>query len=52
MGLIKKTGAYFSTLKTIAEYIHNEKVQKKIEEMGINYSQGYYIGEPKETLTF
>lgn len=39
-----------SDIKTIAEYIHNEKVQNKIVEMGIDYSQGYYIGEPKENL--
>ncbi|MEA3330576.1 MAG: EAL domain-containing protein [Campylobacterota bacterium] len=39
-----------SGIKTIAEYTHNEKVQNRIAEMGIDYSQGYYIGEPKENL--
>jgi diguanylate cyclase (GGDEF)-like protein len=41
VGVCQKSG-----ITTIAEYIHNEKVQKKIEAMGIDYSQGYYIGEP------
>ncbi len=36
-----------SDIKIIAEYIHNEDVLKKIEEMGIDYSQGYFIGEPR-----
>jgi len=34
----------------IAEYVHNERVLAKIEELGIQYSQGYYIGEPKESI--
>lgn len=32
--------------KTIAEYVHNEAVLKKVKEMKIDYSQGYYTGEP------
>jgi diguanylate cyclase (GGDEF)-like protein len=35
-----------SNIKIIAEFIHSEGVQAKIEELGIEYSQGYYIGEP------
>jgi len=45
VGLCKKRG-----IKIIAEYIHNEAVLKKIEEYGIEYCQGYYIGEPKEEI--
>jgi len=37
-------------IKVIAEYIHNEKVLKKIEELGIEYGQGYFIGEPLEKI--
>jgi len=37
-------------IKTIAEYIHSEGVQKKIEELGINYSQGFIHGEPSRTI--
>jgi len=37
-------------IKIIAEYIHNESVLQKIKVMGIDYAQGYYIGEPKESI--
>lgn len=37
-----------SNIKVIAEFVHNKEVQAKIEELGIEYSQGYYIGEPQE----
>ncbi len=33
-------------IKTIAEFVHNSAVQNVVEEIGIDYSQGYYIGEP------
>jgi len=32
--------------ETIAEFIHNEKVQKIVKELGANYSQGFYLGVP------
>lgn len=34
-------------IQTIGEFVHNEAVQKIVKEMGIDYSQGYYLGEPK-----
>ncbi len=37
-------------IKIIAEYIHNGAVQAKVEELGIDYSQGYYFGKPCKTL--
>ena len=43
--LCKKRG-----IKVIAEYIHNEAVLQKVEAMGIDYSQGYFIGEPREII--
>lgn len=33
-------------VETIAEFVENEKIFKKINSMGIDYSQGYYIGKP------
>jgi len=39
-----------SGIKIIAEYIHNAEVQAKVEELGIDYSQGYYLGAPSEEL--
>ena len=32
--------------KTIAEFVENEKILKIIRELGINYAQGYYLGQP------
>jgi len=45
VSLCKKRG-----IKVIAEFIHSKAVLEKIESMGIEYSQGYYIGEPKEDI--
>ncbi|MDO9266161.1 MAG: EAL domain-containing protein [Sulfurimonas sp.] len=39
-----------SNIKTIAEFVHNVEVQAKVEELGVDYSQGYYFGEPMENL--
>lgn len=36
--------------KVIAEFVHNEAVQQKVEELEIEYSQGYYFSEPKDRL--
>ncbi len=35
-------------LKTIAEYVENEKIFNIVKELGADYSQGYYFSEPKE----
>jgi len=37
-------------IPTIAEFVHSASVQKVVEELGIDYSQGYYFSEPKATL--
>ena len=34
-------------IKTIAEFVVNEEILETIKELGIDYSQGYYLGEPK-----
>ncbi|MBA1437730.1 MAG: EAL domain-containing protein [Epsilonproteobacteria bacterium] len=39
-----------SGVKVIAEYIHSEAVLHRIEQMGIEYAQGYCIGAPKDHL--
>jgi PAS domain S-box-containing protein/diguanylate cyclase (GGDEF)-like protein len=36
-------------MKTIAEFVSDENLYKIVKEMGIDYSQGYYFGEPKAT---
>jgi len=35
-----------ANIPCIAEYVHNESVQKVVEELEIEYSQGYYFSEP------
>ncbi|RXK04436.1 EAL domain-containing protein [Halarcobacter bivalviorum] len=37
-------------IKTIAEYIENKEIFDYVKSMGINYSQGYYIGKPNEKI--
>ncbi|MDA3811085.1 MAG: EAL domain-containing protein, partial [Spirochaetaceae bacterium] len=37
-------------IKTIAEFVHNKEVYEKIISLGIDYSQGYYIGKPEPEL--
>jgi diguanylate cyclase (GGDEF)-like protein/PAS domain S-box-containing protein len=36
--------------KTVAEYVENEKIQSILEEIGVDYLQGYHIGKPSETM--
>jgi EAL domain-containing protein (putative c-di-GMP-specific phosphodiesterase class I) len=38
-------------IKTIAEFVHNSTVQGIVEDIGIDYSQGFYIGEPRPGMT-
>jgi diguanylate cyclase (GGDEF)-like protein len=33
-------------IKTIAEYVHSSVVMERVKELGIDYSQGFYIDEP------
>jgi len=33
-------------IRVIAEFVHSREVQKKVLELGIHYSQGFYLGEP------
>lgn len=37
-------------IKTIAEYVENEKVVAYLTNIGVDYSQGYYIGKPGEVI--
>ena len=46
VGFAKKLG-----IKTIAEFVHSKEVFDKVVEMGIDYSQGYYISEPKPNIS-
>ena len=37
-------------IKTVAEYVHSSVVMDKVKELGIDYSQGFYIDEPSLVL--
>lgn len=39
-----------SNIKVIAEYVHNDEVQEMVKALGIDFSQGYVISEPKKEL--
>jgi diguanylate cyclase (GGDEF)-like protein len=39
-------------IKTIAEFVHSEAVMKKVQSMGIDFIQGYYIGKPAKNLEY
>ena len=36
--------------EVVAEFVHSKSVQQKIEELGIEYSQGYYFAQPRREL--
>ena len=38
-------------LKTIAEYVASEGILRRVEEIGIDYAQGYFLGEPRPLAT-
>ena len=33
-------------LKTVAEFVHNQAVLDYVQNMGIDYVQGFHLGEP------
>lgn len=51
--VIVRTIVTFAKIKQIpivAEFVSNENILTKIKEMGIEFAQGYYIGEPAPLL--
>jgi PAS domain S-box-containing protein/diguanylate cyclase (GGDEF)-like protein len=34
--------------KTVVEFVHNQEVYDKVRELNADFSQGFYLGEPKE----
>ncbi|MDD5160655.1 MAG: EAL domain-containing protein [Sulfuricurvum sp.] len=37
-------------VKTVAEFVHSAQVYEIVKAMGIDYAQGYFLGEPKPDL--
>lgn len=53
MRIITKTIVNFAKelkIKTVAEFVHSKEVLEVVEELGVDYAQGFYIGKPEETL--
>ena len=41
-----------SGIKTIAEHIESREVYEIVKKLGIDYSQGYYLGKPSRSLEY
>jgi diguanylate cyclase (GGDEF)-like protein len=37
-------------IKTIAEFVANKEIYEKVKELNIDYTQGFYLGEPLDKL--
>lgn len=51
--MITKTIVDFAksmNILTVAEFVHSKNVAEKVKELGVDYSQGYYFGEPVDTV--
>jgi len=46
VGFSKKLG-----IQTIAESVHSKKVYEKVGALGVDYSQGYHLGEPNADIS-
>lgn len=53
MKIIAKTVVNFAKalgVRTVAEYVHSEKVLNEVKALGVDYAQGFYIGKPNEKI--
>jgi diguanylate cyclase (GGDEF)-like protein len=37
-------------IETVAEFVHSENIYNIVKSMGVDYAQGYFLGEPKPEL--
>jgi diguanylate cyclase (GGDEF)-like protein len=37
-------------IKTVAEFVHSKNVFQKVQELEVDFSQGYYFGEPGDNV--
>ena len=35
---------------TVAEFVHSETISRIVKDLGVDYSQGYFIGEPNQEV--
>ncbi len=53
MQVIVETIVKFSqkmNIKTIAEFVASKEIYEKVKELNIDYTQGFYLGEPSDKL--
>jgi EAL domain-containing protein (putative c-di-GMP-specific phosphodiesterase class I) len=53
MQVIVETIVKFSqkmNIKTIAEFVASKEIHEKVKELNIDYTQGFYLGEPSDKL--
>lgn len=46
--------AYFAknaNIPCVAEFVHSESVQKVVDSLGVDFSQGFYFSEPSKSLS-
>ena len=51
--IVTKTLVEFAAqlgIETVAEYVDSKEILDKVTELGINYSQGYFLGKPESEL--
>ena len=39
-------------MQVVAEFVENEEIYKKVKELGIEFSQGYFFDKPTQDITF
>jgi EAL domain-containing protein (putative c-di-GMP-specific phosphodiesterase class I) len=37
-------------IETVAEFVHSREVYDKVKELGVDYSQGYFLGKPEPSI--
>ena len=37
-------------IETVAEFVSEEEIYNKIKDLKVDYSQGYYFSEPKDSI--
>ena len=42
--------AHTMGIEVVAEFVENEEIQQVVQDLGINYTQGYYFSKPSPTI--
>ena len=51
--IVTKTIVDFASqlgIETIAEFVDSQEILDKVKEIGVDYSQGYFLGKPENTI--